>query len=78
MGLLTAGAMLLVAAGVAVAATVTCTGGLCEGTKNPDQITGSPLDDYIVAKAGADAVDAGAGDDVVEGPQWPVGRQRRS
>jgi hypothetical protein len=28
-------------AGVALAAVITCTGGRCEGTNEPDQITGS-------------------------------------
>jgi Ca2+-binding RTX toxin-like protein len=69
-GLLAAGAALLVAAGVAVSATVTtvtCDGGLCEGTQEPDRISGDASDNYIVAMARADAVHAGPGDDVVEG-----------
>ncbi len=70
-GLLAAGAALLVAAGVAVAATVmtvSCAGGrLCEGSQEPDRISGDASDNYIVAKARADVVYAGPGDDVVEG-----------
>jgi Ca2+-binding RTX toxin-like protein len=69
-GLLAAGTTLLVAAGVAVAATVTpisCDGGQCEGTEKPDRITGDASDNFIVAMARADVVYAGPGDDVVEG-----------
>ena len=45
---------------------ITCNGGRCDGTNNPDQITGSPLR-YIFALAGADQVQARAGNDELNG-----------
>jgi Ca2+-binding RTX toxin-like protein len=62
------GGVLIVAfAGVALAAVITCNGGLCEGTDNRDEITGSPLRDRIFALAGADQVEARAGNDELNG-----------
>src|SRR3712207_8091018 len=62
------GAVLLVAfAGVALAAAITCTGGPCFGTSEPDQITGSAQRDVIEARAGNDVVRARAGDDELHG-----------
>jgi Ca2+-binding RTX toxin-like protein len=62
------GAALIVAfAGVAFAAVITCNGGRCDGTNNPDQITGSPLRDRIFALAGADQVEARTGNDELNG-----------
>jgi Ca2+-binding RTX toxin-like protein len=62
------GSVLVVAfAGVALAAVITCPGGRCDGTNNPDQITGSPLRDRIFALAGADQVQASAGNDDLNG-----------
>src|SRR5215211_6694982 len=60
-------ALAMAFAGVALAAVITCTGGRCDGTNNPDQITGSPLRDRIFALAGADQVQARAGDDELNG-----------
>ena len=67
-GTLAAGAMLvLVATGVAVAATIPCGADRCVATQKPDRITGDASDNYIVALGGADGVYAGPGDDVVAG-----------
>jgi Ca2+-binding RTX toxin-like protein len=64
------GAVLVVAfAGVALAATIQCTGGPCFGTNNPDQITGSAQADQIEARAGDDTVNAGTGGDDLFGDQ---------
>jgi Ca2+-binding RTX toxin-like protein len=57
----------LLAGGVAWAANITCTGGLCAGTEQDDRITGSQLYDEIQALAGRDVVTARAGDDFVDG-----------
>jgi Ca2+-binding RTX toxin-like protein len=54
--LTTVGLLLAFAAGVALARTVTCTGGPCEGTNREDTITGSPQNDTIIAKRGGDTV----------------------
>src|SRR5215211_21540 len=60
-------ALAMAFAGVALAAVINCTGGRCDGTNSPDQITGSPLRDRIFALAGADQVEARAGDDELNG-----------
>jgi Ca2+-binding RTX toxin-like protein len=49
----------LVVAGSALAAVVTCTGGRCEGTNDPDQITGTDQRDRIFALAGQDELNGG-------------------
>src|SRR5215217_7552409 len=58
---------LLLAAGTAWAANITCTGGPCSGTEQNDRITGSLLDDRIQALGGRDEVTARPGDDEVYG-----------
>jgi hypothetical protein len=58
---------LLLAGGVALAANITCPGGPCVGTEQNDRITGSLLDDQILALGGLDVVTARAGDDGVDG-----------
>jgi Ca2+-binding RTX toxin-like protein len=59
--------VMLALAGVALAAVLTCTGGRCDGTNDPDQITGSALRDRIFALAGNDQVFARAGHDEMNG-----------
>ncbi len=59
--------LMILSAGVAVAATFTCTTTTCNGTSNNDQITGNILDQTFNAKAGNDIVRAGGGDDIVYG-----------
>lgn len=54
-------------AGMALAAVIACTGGRCEGTNDPDEITGSDLRDRIFALDGQDRVFAGAGEDDLNG-----------
>ena len=74
-GLLTAMGLLLVvlAAGVAVAQpqpeppTITCSGGVCLGTEDPDLILGTNGFDLILARGSADGVNAQAGNDLVFG-----------
>src|SRR5918994_6531110 len=62
------GSVLLVAfAGVAWAADVFCMGGPCEGTEQPDFITGTPGRDQIFALGGGDFVSALAGQDELNG-----------
>jgi hypothetical protein len=56
---------MLVLAGAAYAAVVTCEGGLCEGTDESDTITGSRQVDAIEAGGGSDEVFARMGHDVV-------------
>jgi len=67
---LTVGVILLgFASGVAIARTITCTGGLCEGTNQEDEMTGSiTLPDTIIAKRGDDTVNSTqGGNDTVMG-----------
>jgi Ca2+-binding RTX toxin-like protein len=62
------GGVLVVAfAGVALAAVIICSGGRCEGTNDPDEITGTDQRDRIFALAGADDVAARAGEDELNG-----------
>jgi Ca2+-binding RTX toxin-like protein len=56
----------MVAATAAIAATITCTGGFCEGTPQRDEITGSSFRDDIHAKASVDLVNALGGNDLVQ------------
>lgn len=56
-------------AGVAVAATFTCTATTCNGTPNNDRITGGGASQTFNAKAGNDNVQARSGDDTVNGEQ---------
>ncbi len=57
--------VIALAATAAIAATISCTGGLCEGTPQRDKITGSNSADDIRAKASVDLVDARDGRDEV-------------
>jgi Ca2+-binding RTX toxin-like protein len=58
------GALLMaLSAGAALAATIVCGGGLCEGTEQSDRIVGSGERDVILAGAGNDTVEDGGGDD---------------
>jgi len=59
--------MVVVAAGVALAANITCDGGGCLGTNAADTITGSNSGDVITAASGADIVNARGGNDTVYG-----------
>jgi Ca2+-binding RTX toxin-like protein len=59
--------LVMVFAGVAMAAAITCTGGRCVGTIRSDQITGSDQRDRIFALSGADEVQARAGEDELNG-----------
>jgi len=62
-------AVALVLAATAYAAVITCDGGLCQGTDDADQITGSLGPDSIFADDGDDDVDARAGHDYVRGAE---------
>ena len=53
------------AATAAIAAIVTCTGGICNGTPDRDEITGSTTADDIRAMGSVDLVSARAGGDIV-------------
>jgi hypothetical protein len=59
------------ATGVAVAATVQCDGGRCEGTDRPDRITGSEERDGIYAFGNRDQVDGEGGPDDIHGGDGP-------
>jgi Ca2+-binding RTX toxin-like protein len=67
-------AALLLAAGVAVAAKVDCTGGTCVGTNDPDRLIGTSTQDRMNAKQASDTLLAFRGDDVLFGdrPLIPV------
>src|SRR4028118_1926815 len=57
--MLTAAFMILVMlliAGLAYARTIDCNGGDCEGTNNADTMKGSPEDDRMIAREGADTL----------------------
>ena len=54
-------AMVVVYAGAALAANITCPGGPCVGTEQNDRITGSQVDDNIQALGGLDVVTARGG-----------------
>lgn len=56
----------MLAATAAIAATITCTGGFCEGTPERDEITGSISADDIFARASVDLVRARGGHDLVK------------
>ena len=59
--------MVVVGAGVALAASITCSGGNCLGTNGSDVITGTGQTDYITAASGSDLVNAKGGADEVYG-----------
>jgi Ca2+-binding RTX toxin-like protein len=61
----TAIALLVVSAGVALAATITCEGGGCFGTPNDDKMFGSANADVMFADAGNDKAHGRDGNDVV-------------
>ena len=65
--LMVVAAVLLLAGGATLAATISCTGGLCEGTAQVDTITGSGGDDEILGRRGVDAIDGFAGSDTIRG-----------
>ena len=67
---------LVVGSGAALAATISCDGGRCEGTRGPDKLTGSPLrdvmygfgaDDKLYGNRGGDEMYGGSGKDVLRG-----------
>ena len=58
---------LLLAGGVVLAKSITCTGGPCIGTKRADTITGSGGADTIKGLAGGDTIDGGNGNDTING-----------
>jgi len=62
-------AALVLTSGIALAAVISCPGGLCFGTPEPDTISGSGVNDEIHALAGNDFVDGFAGNDEVLGDQ---------
>ena len=73
---MTGSLFLTLSAGVALAATYTCTDGSCPGTNNNDEITGDAGnqtfrlkagDDLAFGKAGADALYGDGGDDGLYG-----------
>jgi Ca2+-binding RTX toxin-like protein len=59
--------MVVVGAGVALAANINCNGGGCLGTNQSDNITGSQQADTITAASGNDTVNARGGADQVYG-----------
>jgi|SRR5215207_4549164 len=65
---------LVVAGGVALAATVTCSGGLeCVGTDDNDRIQGSNNDEHIFGLGGSDIIDGNGGSDHVVGDRLASG-----
>jgi Ca2+-binding RTX toxin-like protein len=61
--------LLALAAGVALAAEVACSGGACTGTRNQDSITGTDTTDEILALGGKDFMDVRGGADEVHGSE---------
>jgi len=59
--------LVALAAGAALAADITCTGGPCDGTPDPDNIHGSQQVDLIRAMGGSDRIDGNPGDDTING-----------
>jgi Ca2+-binding RTX toxin-like protein len=57
---------LLVASGVAIAATLNCSGN-CVGTPNPDRLIGSNNSQTMRGLGGGDSISGYRGDDIVEG-----------
>ena len=69
-------AALVVGSGAALAATINCDGGRCEGTRGPDKLTGSPVrdvmygfgaDDKLYGNRGDDEMYGGSGRDLLHG-----------
>ena len=65
--------MLPVAGGVALAATIDCTGGPCLGTRSADTLFGSPGEDEEFALGGQDLMYGGPGDNAGSGNQATAG-----
>jgi hypothetical protein len=65
--LLTTTIALALSSGVALAATITCTGGFCQGTGARDTIYGSDIDDEIRAGGNNDSVYGNGGNDDLSG-----------
>jgi hypothetical protein len=65
--ILVAALVLALSAGVALAATINCTGGLCEGTDNRDTLTGALGFDEINGKGAADKIFGKEADDILRG-----------
>jgi Ca2+-binding RTX toxin-like protein len=64
------GALLVLATGVAVAITKTCSGtDWCYGTSDPDTLTGNAKDNKIDARGGNDRIEAQAGADLLVGAE---------
>ncbi|MGH3144201.1 MAG: calcium-binding protein [Rubrobacter sp.] len=61
--------VVLLACGVALAATIDCLGGgaLCFGTDEPDTLNGSPERDEMFGQRGDDTLKGAAGNDSLEG-----------
>jgi RTX calcium-binding nonapeptide repeat (4 copies) len=59
-------ATVMLAATAAIAATITCSGGICNGTPERDEITGSTSQDSINAMGSVDIVSANKGADWVQ------------
>lgn len=71
--IITMTAALAVAGGVALAAVIDCTGGLCVGTNNNDTMTGTAGFDGMRGRDGADRMSARAGNDrLIGGPGGDV------
>jgi len=67
-GLLCMMGLIVLCAGIAIAATkITCDGGPCYGTNGDDLIQGSAMSDSIHARGGTDGVNAARGSDFVFG-----------
>jgi len=64
---------LVVAGGVALAATVTCSGLECVGTDDNDRIQGSNNDEHIYGLGGSDIIDGNGGSDHVVGDRLVSG-----
>jgi Ca2+-binding RTX toxin-like protein len=58
---------LVVGSGAALAATIHCDGGVCEGTRDPDTLKGSAARDVMYGKGAGDKFYADGGDDEMYG-----------
>jgi len=58
---------LVVGSGAALAATIRCEGGVCEGTKDPDTLTGSAVRDIMYGLGADDKLYGNGGDDEMYG-----------
>ena len=59
--------MLALSAGAALAAVIQCQGGFCDGTPNPDTMTGTNGEDRMHGGGGGDVMRAREGSDVLSG-----------